>query len=94
MAVKSTGLEEFSKEVRFPSSLLEPHGPFSVTQMKTRLMEIRGRVHYCNEEWQDRREPRRNTVCLGCCLQLEPGRTRLYITTIEINTIDSYMRTI
>ena len=30
------------KEVRFPASLLEPNGPLSVTQLKTRLMEIRG----------------------------------------------------
>lgn len=56
------GLEEFSKEVRFPASLLEPHGPLSVTQLKTRLMEIRGRVLYCNDEFQEKREPRRNPV--------------------------------
>lgn len=56
------GLEEFSKEVRFPASLLEPQGPLSVTQLKTRLMEIRGRVLYCNDEFQEKREPRRNTV--------------------------------
>ena len=31
-----------TQEVRFPASLLEPHGPLSVTQLKTRLMEIRG----------------------------------------------------
>lgn len=56
------GLEEFSKEVRFPASLLEPNGPLSVTQLKTRLMEIRGRVHYFNDSFQETRDPsRRNT---------------------------------
>ena len=35
------------QEVRFPASLLEPNGPLSVTQLKTRLMEIRGWMNLC-----------------------------------------------
>ena len=31
-----------TKEARFPTSLLEPRGPLSVTHLKTRIMEIKG----------------------------------------------------
>jgi len=51
-----------TKEARFPTSLLEPRGPLSVTHLKTRIMEIKGRVLYCNDKWQESSAPRRNTV--------------------------------
>ncbi|CAK9111105.1 unnamed protein product [Durusdinium trenchii] len=50
LAEMKLSCEEFSKEVTFPSSLLEPNGPLSVSQLKTRLMEIRGTVLYCQQE--------------------------------------------
>jgi len=49
---KIPGLQE-TKEARFPSSLLEPAGPLKVEHLKTRLMEIKGRVLYCNDKWQE-----------------------------------------
>ncbi|OLP91943.1 hypothetical protein AK812_SmicGene26308 [Symbiodinium microadriaticum] len=49
---KIPGLQE-TKEARSPSSLLEPAGPLKVEHLKTRLMEIKGRVLYCNDKWQE-----------------------------------------
>mmetsp|Transcript_6556 Transcript_6556/g.15164 ORF Transcript_6556/g.15164 Transcript_6556/m.15164 type:complete len:380 (+) Transcript_6556:48-1187(+) len=66
---KLSGLQE-TKEARFPTSLLEPAGPLSVGHLKTRIMEIKGRVLYCNDKWHEQRDeklpepPRRMTLAV------------------------------